>query len=512
MKVKTHNKDYWKKRMSALEDEQYQKSAAYYKDIQRQYTRAENSIQMDISRWYQRLADNNDISYAGAKKLLKKNELEEFQWTIDEYIKAGRENAIDQRWMKELENASARHHITYLEAMKLQMQQHAELLSAEFEGGMTDYLRKAYGEQYYHAAFEVAKGTGAGSNLARLDTRKIDAMIRKPWAQDGANFSDRIWSNKEKLVNTLHTELTQNIIRGASPKKAIDSLSKTMGVSRSQAGRLIMTESAAISSAAQKECFNELGVERYQILASLDSSTCDICQALDGKVFTMKEHEVGLTASPFHPNCRCTEIPYFNDAFTDGEQRAARGGDGKTYYVPANMKYGEWKEKFVDKSEPNGIIKINRAMSNGQRTSPHHILSDDEKQRILTLSKEIGLPTEVIKFNSGTQTGFDDNSQKIHIRGDIIPDFTSTNLRDLLSEKAVLAHEYYGHYKNHPSAFRVGDWRDEFRASYCAAINTPGLSDEERRMLMLDAYDRAREAGVVVKYNRKARGIIYGYE
>ena len=29
----------------------------------------------------------------------------------------------------------------------------------------------------------------------------------------------------------------------------------------------------------------------------------------------------------------------------------------------------------------------------------------------------------------------------------------------------------YGHYKNHPSQFRVGDWRDEFRASYCAALN-----------------------------------------
>ena len=62
--------------MASLEDDQYQRSAAYYKDVQRQYIRATNSIQMDIGRWYQRLADNNDISYAGAKKLLKKNELE----------------------------------------------------------------------------------------------------------------------------------------------------------------------------------------------------------------------------------------------------------------------------------------------------------------------------------------------------------------------------------------------------------------------------------------------------
>lgn len=344
--------------MATLEDAQYQHSAAYYKDVQRQYVRATNSIQMDIMRWYQRLADNNDISYAGAKKLLKKNELEELKWTVEDYIKAGVENAVDQRWMKELENASARHHISYLEAMKVQMQQHAELLSTEFEGGMTDYLHKAYGEQYYRTAFEIAKGTGVGANIAQLDNRKMDTIIKKPWAQDGENFSSRIWTNKDKLVRNLHTELTQNIIRGSSPQKAIDSLSKTMEVSRSQAGRLIMTESAAISSAAQKDCLKELGVEKYEILATLDSHTSDICRGMDGEVFDMKDYKVGVTAPPFHPNCRSTTVPYFDDEFTAGDERAARDEDGKTYYVPAEMKYEEWEKQFiVENSEEPDIMK-----------------------------------------------------------------------------------------------------------------------------------------------------------
>ena len=342
-----------------LEDDQYQRSAAYYKDVQRQYIRATNSIQMDVMRWYQRLADNNGVSYAEAQKLLKKDELAEFKWTVEDYIKAGEENAIDQRWMKELENASARHHISYLEAMKIQMQQHAELLSTEFEGGMTNHLHKAYGEQYHHTAYEVAKGTGVGSNLAKLDNRKVDAIIKRPWAQDGDSFSDRIWANKDKLVRNLHTELTQNIIRGESPQKAISSLSKTMEVSRSQAGRLIMTESAAISSVAQKDCLKELGVEKYEILATLDNVTSQICRDMDGKVFNMKDYEVGITAPPFHPNCRSTTVPYFDDEFTEGEERAARDGDGETYYVPADMKYHEWEKKFAvgDDSFPGGGSK-----------------------------------------------------------------------------------------------------------------------------------------------------------
>ena len=110
------------------------------------------------------------------------------------------------------------------------------------------------------------------------------------------------------------------------------------------------------------------------------------------------------------------------------------------------------------------------------------------------------IPVDILSFNTGTQTGFVDGTKIIHIRGDIIPDKESTNNRD------------YGHYMNDPSQFRIGDWRDEFRASYSASINAPGLTDMDRRMLMLDAYDRAKEAGVPVKYNKNARRIIYGYD
>lgn len=389
------NSGYWQGRMEALEDSQYQRSAAYYQDVQKQFRAADKDMQSDIEKWYQRLADNNDISYAGAKRLLKKNELEEFHWSVKQYIKAGEENAVDKRWMKQLENASARYHISYLEAMKLQTQQHAELLSAEFEDGITDFLHKSYGNQYYHAAFEIAKGTGAGANLAKLNTKTVDIIVKKPWAQDGKNFSDRIWTNKEKLVNSLHTELTQSIIRGADPKQAIKNLADTMAVGKAQAGRLVMTESAAIASAAQKDCLNDLGVEKYQILATLDDRTSQICQDLDGEVFDMKDYEVGVTAPPFHPNCRTTTVPYFNDEFTGGEERAARGEDGKISYVPADMKYGDWKKQYVDV----------------ERHSP-----DDENQKRYAVRREEWKAKHTRVAQAGAD-GFDKAAVKEEVKG-----------------------------------------------------------------------------------------------
>lgn len=357
--------------MEVLEDEQYQRSATYYKDVQEQFRQVSNSFQMDIERWYQRLADNNGISYASAKRFLRESELDEFRWTIEQYIQAGHENAIDQRWMKELENASARHHIDYLTAMKMQAQQYAELLSTEFEGGMTDFLHQSFSEQYYRTAWEMANGTGVGSNLARIDARKIDALIKRPWAQDGKNFSGRIWTNKERLVNNLHRELSQCIIRGDSPKKAIGRLAREMNVSQNQAGNLIMTESAAISSAAQKECFRELDVERYLFDATLDGKTCDVCGGMDQMDFKLSEYEVGITAPPIHPRCRCCTVPFFDDWEEYGirNERAARDSEtGKTIYVDGRLSYKEWREKYIDNSRENVIIKVMK--DNGIRGNP----------------------------------------------------------------------------------------------------------------------------------------------
>lgn len=165
----------------------------------------------------------------------------------------------------------------------------------------------------------------------------------------------------------------------------------------------------------------------------------------------------------------------------------------------------------IENVRERGIIKIQRNMANGLRKSPQYILNEQDIQSVLKDAEILKIPKEVLLFNEGTQTGFSDRYKIINIRGDVFPDIESHYLRDRLSVKAVLAHEYYGHYQNHPSEFKIGDWRDEFRASYRAAIDAPGLSDEERGMLMIDAFDRAKEAGISVKYNNKARRIIYGY-
>lgn len=352
------NAEYWKQRFTQLEAAQNRKGATAYLEMEKQYKAAQNELEAQIARWYQRFADSNGISLAQAKQWLKGQDLAEFKWDVKEYIKYGKENAINGAWMQELENASSKFHISRLEALQIQTQNSLETMFAQQLGTMKKALSDVYASGYYHTAYAVQQGFGLGWDIAGLDQAQIEKVLSKPWAVDGYNFSTRIWNSKTKLIGEVHNELSKNLLTGADPQKAIDSLAKKMGTSKSNAGRLVMTEQAYFSSAAQKDCFNDLDVEEYEIVATLDSHTSDICRSLDGKVFKMSDYKPGVTAPPFHVYCRSTTAPHFKDNFDTGE-RAARGADGKTYYVPDDATYSEWKKAFVD-GDKSGFAEVQK--------------------------------------------------------------------------------------------------------------------------------------------------------
>lgn len=268
---------------------------------------------------------------------------------------------------------------------------------------------------------------------------------------------------------------------------------------------------------------------------------------------------LGPNANPFHPNCRCTTVPYFDG--DEDDVRFIRLADRKGEYVPSDMRFGEWKreyvteraekpetlnsletngEKSLDFSGGSGIIKAGsnkgaeqkmisvteKQFAAGNRRSPFYQLTDAEIYIIKSEITAIEADVDDFVFNSSIVRGtcFLPSDGKIHIKGNIFPDEYSDHPRDRLTIRAVLAHEYYGHrpYRNQylvedsltdsDSLERIfaNAWADEFRASYMAAKNAPNLSQEERAMLILDALSRAEEAGVAIKYNDFIRRVLYG--
>ncbi len=340
--------EYWQERFQQLEEAQHDTSVQTMQGIEQEFRRTEQVLDGKINAWYQRFASNNKISMIEARRLLNSDELEEFKWDVQDYIKYGEENGINQQWMKELENASAKVHISRLEALKLQTQQELEKLYGNYHDSIDEHITNLYTSGYYHTAFEVQRGMGVGWQMQNFNSEKVSDIIHKPWAVDGRNFSDRVWMDKTRLINSMHDSLTRMCITGESPDRAIQEISKNMKVSRSQAARIVQTESAAFSAKAQESCFSDLGVEEFQVVETLDSNTCDTCGEMDGKHFQMKDYKIGVTVPPFHPNCRGCTCPYFDDEFDSVGERAARGEDGKTYYVPADTTFEEWKKSFVN--------------------------------------------------------------------------------------------------------------------------------------------------------------------
>ena len=382
---------YWQERFKQMENAQHDTSVQKAQEIQEQFDRSLVAIDGKINAWYQRLADNNGVSMQEARKMLDAGELKEFRWNVEEYTRYAEENEISGAWAKQLENASARVHISRLEALKIETQQEVEKLYGNCTDAIDHHIRDAYTSDFYHTAFELQKGIGVGTAMNRLDPETVGKIVSKPWAVDGKNFSDRLWENKTKLINNVHNSLSRMCITGEAPDRAIAEISKQMGVSKAQVGRVVMTESAAFANKARQDCMKELDVEQFEVVETLDSHTCETCGGMDGQHFPMSQYEIGVTAPPFHPNCRGCTCPYFDDEFDSVGERAARGEDGKTYYVPADMTYANWKKLFINENVNSDVI---------QSTTPDvHIIGKIDKSIYKCVTDNI-VTDEVIITNN----------------------------------------------------------------------------------------------------------------
>ena len=350
----SRNQDYWKKRMTDLEASLHRDAEAVVADLETLYRGAERQIEADLSRWYGRFANNNGVvTMADARKLLTSGELKEFKWTLKDYEAHARDNGNGQ-WDKELENASARWHISRLEALKYQLQNSVEVLAGGQSDALDALLKQTYDNGYGQTAFIVQSGLGVGWDIAGLSINQIKTALQKPWALDGRNFSDRIWQNKQALVGELHKQLTQNLMTGGDLKKIIESVQQKFNVSYNNAARLVYTESAYVRSVSSGESYRALGVEKVYFIAVLDERTSQICQQMDGSVIDMKDYQPGITVPPLHPWCRSTTAPYYKELDGIGERAARDPETGKTYFVPRNMTYPEWKDTFMNDDPDEG--------------------------------------------------------------------------------------------------------------------------------------------------------------
>lgn len=349
--------EYWKQRSEQLALRQFNKADQYSADLLKEYKAAIQSIQKDIEVFYARYAKENEASLADARKLLSPAELKGFRMSIEEFTAKAKDN-LDGRWTNQLNTAYYRTRISRFEALQMQIRQQVEMLMASRQGETGKLLGDVYSDTYYRTLYEIQKGTGIGASFAKIDSEGLQKVLGAEFA--GSNWSKRIWGDRDKLTSEIYTKLSQSFIRGDDVHKTSKDIAQRMGVSYSNAKRLVNTETAFFTEQGTMEGYRQSGiVDEFEFLATLDMKTSDICRSMDGKVFEVSEQEVGVNCPPLHGHCRSTTVPRFKDEENPGE-RFARDKEGKVYYVPGDIDYRKWYNDYVinTPADKNSVSKV----------------------------------------------------------------------------------------------------------------------------------------------------------
>nr|DAO63362.1 MAG TPA: minor capsid protein [Caudoviricetes sp.] len=334
------NEEYWTKREAYKLKKGLKDLKKIEKELVKEYKKAMDNIGKEISNLFYKYADDNNLSYKDTQKLLNGKEYKEFKHDLKTYMKLI-EETNDEELLLELNTLAMKSRISRLEEMFYQCGKYINEVYESTNNRLQIAYSSTIKDNYYQTIYDIHKAIGVGASFSYIDNDMIKEILAFPWS--GRHYSQRLWSNRTKLKNAMVEELTQMLIQGKGVKETSRALSKRLDADLKNCIRLIHTEHSYFMGEATAKAYNELGVDKYQFVATLDKRTSEICQSLDGKIFDLKDRVVGVNASPMHVSCRSCEIPYIEN---DYSTRFARDSKGKRIEIPSNITYKEWKEIY----------------------------------------------------------------------------------------------------------------------------------------------------------------------
>lgn len=342
-----NNQKYWQERQALNYSNNEKSIIAFHKELVSSFESAKKEIQKIINEFYIKYADNNGMSYSKAQELLPKEEIGELKDYIAQvYATMGTKdiNVI---------NKSIRARVTRYEALQKQIEAIIDVLyEVDYKENGIQKFKEIYKNSYYNTLYNIDVFNGFHTEFSILDIRDIETLIEYPF--NGANYSNRLWKQKDHMLTKLKENITTILVQGKNPKTLSSDFAKIFKTKEYEAYRLLHTESSFIIEQGTFRAYKEDGVEEYQILATLDTKTSDICREQDNKVYKVDEYVTGSTAPPFHHFCRTTTAPYYGE--DEGTRKARDPVTNKSYDVPSSMSYNEWYDKYIN-DNPEALLE-----------------------------------------------------------------------------------------------------------------------------------------------------------
>ena len=251
-------------------------------------------VEKQIKEFYDKYGENP------AEELSNKN-WQQYKKRLRDMAKA---NPQDKTLQKLAKQNIPKYKIDRLRALELDLQMQLTEATLGQQKGIYNTLNDVSKVSQATLASRMDKALGLTFNA--IAANKMKQIIMSDWS--GANWSERLWKDREKVGKKLTEVLEKGIPQGVSLQKMSRELRDITGESFNNAFRLIRTETAFIDTQVTFEGFEqarkELGLEYYMYDAHLDSRTSAICREMDGKYFKITEKEIGVNAPPLHVNCR----------------------------------------------------------------------------------------------------------------------------------------------------------------------------------------------------------------
>lgn len=332
---------YWEERQTEMYRAGEMKVNQYFTKLEKAFNQTKRELQKTVESFYWRYAEENSLTYAAAQQRLDKDEIGE----LKDFIDLAMQNI--GKYNQTVNNMSIKARMTRYQALEAQVDALLrQLYAVDYEAMAEQSMQEVYGDAYYRTWYSIDQYRGFHSAFAQVDPTTVNTLLEYPF--NGANFSSRLWKQKDHLQTVLMESLTTMMVQGVPPQNLAADFAKKMQSKKFEAYRLLHTEASFLMSEAAHAGYKEDGVEQYEVIATLDSKTCNICGELDGKVYPVEEAVTGKNMPPFHCFCRCTDAPHYDDTNMTDMTRAARDADGDPIEVPADMTWKEWKEQFID--------------------------------------------------------------------------------------------------------------------------------------------------------------------
>ena len=343
-----NNRDYWRKRSEHRETVSSEHAKQAEQVLAYNYRKAASQMRKEINDFYKRYEGENGLTYAEAVREMNRAELREWRGSVEDYIKQiqNEENPqVRERLMREYDARYYNSRISRLDGLFGNANMILGDLYRRNEAEFRELLGGEYVDGFYKALYDIQTRLGYNGNFSTIDAQMVENALNYPWS--GANFSDRLWKNKEALMSSMREVITQGLIRGDSMPEMTRALAELLDASLSNAGRLIRTETSHIHNTAEIAAYDAAGYEEYEFMASFGERTCEVCGGLDGQHFKIADIQYGVNFPPVHPNCRCTTVGW-DEADEAAELESAEQNA---------LTYDEWYAKYVEGREPVQIAE-----------------------------------------------------------------------------------------------------------------------------------------------------------